>query len=497
MYCLKIFESAVYFFFVIFVLNWQSCRKKELETPVANSSLTIQTFVFEKKYNPQISTDIVLTIKDNTITGNVNKLFFTGIPTFTTNAATIEINGIKQKSGTSPVDLRQLIVYTLTSQSGETKQFTVKINWDDTLPSFNISTEGKVPITSPINFIKATLSINGKKIYADYNGNIQIRGRGNTTWSYPKKPYKIKLEKEASLLGLAPEKDWVLLANYIDGTHMLNAVGLKIGKLINMPYTNNVIPVEVTLNGAYQGLYMLTEQVEVKKSRINVGDDGQLFVMDANYNDEWQFKSAKYKLPVMIKHPEIKKATEIEPIKKQFEQLESLIADTHFPNNNYLQYFDGDALANYLIVQLLTDNEEINHPKSTYIYKTKTGKFTIGPVWDFDWAFAYEGAPTHFLSYNRPMFWAPPSVGTAFFSRFLSDPYIKTQLKLRWANFKTNKFEELLAYIDDYAYTIEAARNRDYTIWRKGNIDFKGDVKMLKTWLQNRANFVNTSIVNL
>ena len=361
----------------------------------------------------------------------------------------------------------------------------------DSIPQIDIVTSSGAPINSNQTYVPATISINGKKIYPDFKGTAQIRGRGNTTWTLPKKPYRFKLDIKASLFGLAAEKDWVLLANYLDGMHILNAVAMKTGKLLDMPFTNNIIPVELTLNGQYQGFYMFTEQIEVKTNRVNVGDDGILLDLDKNYDETWKFKSAAFQLPVMVKYPELIDQKEIIPIKTQFEQLESLIADATFPNNNYLDYFDGEAYANYLIAYMLTDNEEINHPKSTYIYKTNTGKYTMGPIWDFDWAFAYEGSLSHFISSNRPLFWSSPSEGTRFFSKILTDPKIKTLVKQKWAAFKTNKFKELLTFVDEYSTLIEGARNKDYQKWKRGRSNFKNDVTTLKSWLENRVSYMD------
>ena len=336
-----------------------------------------------------------------------------------------------------------------------------------------------------------------QKKYDDFTGTAQIRGRGNSTWTFPKKPYRFKLDTKAPLLGLAAEKDWVLLANYLDGLHILNAVAMKTGKLLNMPFINNIIPVEVTLNGSYQGTYMFTEQIEVKTSRVNIGNKGLLLLLDINFDDEFKFKSTDFKLPIGIKDPELTTQAEIAPIQQQFENLEALIANPNFPNNNYLDFFDGEAMANYFVVYMLTANEEINHPKSTYIYKTEKGKFTMGPIWDFDWAYGYERTLSHFSSFNKPMFWTNSAVGSKFFSKIASDPKIKTLVKLQWADFKKNKFNDLLLFVDEYSSLIEGARNRDYQIWRRGNLDFRADVATLKKWLQNRASYLDTYIEKL
>jgi hypothetical protein len=373
----------------------------------------------------------------------------------------------------------------------------IVVNSGITLPHITIITNGNAPINSLTTYVPATISINGQKKYDDFTGTAQIRGRGNSTWTYPKKPYRFKLDTKASLFGLAAEKDWVLLANYLDGLHMLNAVAMKIGKLLNMPFTNNIIPVEVTLNGLYLGTYMFTEQVEVKTNRVNIGNNGVLLLLDINFDDDFKFKSAAFQLPVAIKNPELTAQAEIAPIQMQFEKLEALIANPNFPNNDYLDFFDGEAMANYLIVYMLTDNEEINHPKSTYIYKTEKGKFTMGPIWDFDWAYGYEKTLSHFSSFNKAPFWSSYSVGERFFSKILSDPKIKTLVKQHWADFKKNKFNDLLLFVDEYSALIEGARNRDYQIWRRGNFEFREDVATLKKWLQNRANFLDTYIEKL
>ena len=486
--------SLVIFFSFLSIVG---CKKKdEIDTSIDNS-LIISSFIIEKKNNPQLSADVVFEIKGNNIIGKLKQNQYDIIPTFTTNAQSVEVSAQVQSSGVSKLDFRKTIFYTLKSAEGKKKEYTLIVNWDDNLPQINIVTNSGAAITSTDVYVKADITINGQGIYSDFMGTAQIRGRGNTTWSYPKKPYKIKLDTKASLLGLAAEKDWILLANYLDGMHSLNAVAMKIGQLLNMPFTNHIVPVEVTLNGQYQGCYMLTEQIEVKKNRVNIGDEGILLQMDKNFDDPWKFKSASYQLPVMIMHPELTTSAQVIPIKTAFEQLESLIAQSDFPNNNYGDYIDIESVANYFIVYMLTDNEEINHPKSTYLYKTKTGKWTMGPIWDFDWAFAYEGTQVHFSRPDRPLFWNSSSEGTRFFSKLMTDLRIKTLVKQKWADFKNNHFNELYTYIDDYTFIIEGARNRDYQKWRRGSGNFKTDVSNLKIWLQNRVNYMNSFIGGL
>lgn len=359
------------------------------------------------------------------------------------------------------------------------------------LPRLDIATTGNAPINSTEVYVPTTISIDGLDAFDDYKGSAQIRGRGNSTWNLPKKPYKFKLDEKEGLMGMASEKDWILLANYLDGTHMLNAVAMKTGQLMNLPFTNHIEPVEVYLNGQYQGLYMLTEQIEVKKNRVDIGDNGILLQLEQYFDEDWKFRSTAYRLPVMVMHPELTDYAELEPIIAQFEQMEALVARADFPNNTILDLLDAESVANYFLVNMLCDNRELNHPKSTFLYKTKTGKWTMGPIWDFDWAFAYEKTQRHFSTFDQSMLWSPPSTGTHFFSKLMTIPAVKTAMKQKWADFKAQKLPELLTYVDKYALLIEDARTRDYQKWKRGNLDFKNDVVTLKLWLKNRAVYMD------
>ena len=494
-----LFIKSTYFYayLIIVILSLLSCNKNEQATPTEDNSLLFETFVFEEKNNPQLSKDIPFEINDNTISGPLKHYYFNAIPTFTTNAQSVEINDIKQISGSSSVDFRKGVTYRLTSATGTTRNFNVRVIWDNNLPQINISTNGRVGINSKKDFVATQIAIDGQSKFDNFTGTAQIRGRGNITWTFPKKSYKFKLDTDAEILGLKAEKDWVLLANYLDGTHLLNAVGMKIGQLLKMPFTNNIIPVEVTLNGAFLGAYMLTEQIEVKKRRVDVGKDGILLNLDTNFDEPWQFQSADFRLPVTVKFPKEMDAQKLQTIKKKFQTLEALIAADNFPNNDYLEYIDGNSIVNYLITYMLTGNEEINHPKSTYIHKTNMGKYTMGPILDFDWAFAFEGSFQHFSSFDRPLFWSLPAKGTHFFSKFLEDPKIKLLLKENWATFQANQLPELLVYIDEYAFIIRGARTRDFSKWAQGGNNYDVEVAKLKNWLSNRARWMNGVIEEL
>lgn len=464
-----------------------------------SAGLSLSDFKVLKANNPSLPQDYSFTVKQDTLFYTIPPIGVKSlVPVFTTDGKEVFVNGVLQQSGVTGVDFTQPVKYTVVSQGGFKKNYIVKVNWTFKIPHIYINTTGGVPITSKDVYVTATIRIEGNGVYADYDNTTRIRGRGNSTWGMPKKPYRLKLDNNAALFGLQPEKDWVLLANYLDGTLMLNSVAMKTGRLIGLNYTNNTIPVDLTINNEYKGSYVFTEQVEVSSTRVNIGSTGTLLELDTNYDEEYKFWSANYSLPVMIKEPSLTDQSQVAAFKTEFEQLENLVAAASFPNNNYKDYIDAESLVNYLIVYQLTDNEEINHPKSTYMHKVVGGKYFMGPIWDFDWAYGYEGGQIYFgSSYTRPLFWSttpPVGKGTRFFSRFMLDPAIKTLYKQKWTAFKTSKLPVLQTYIDEYASLIEASQKADYGIWKRGSGDFKGDVAKLKLWLTNRVGYIDNYV---
>lgn len=463
---------------------------------------TFTSFSFTKEKNPELTEDINLEIKDDgTVTGKVPAYTKNLIASFESEAEKVTVNGTEQQSGVTSNDFGSTVTYTLLTQYGYKKEINVSVIWESTLPHVFIETEGNQPIVSKDDYLNATVRIDGKKEYLSYEGTTKVKGRGNSTWGLDKKPYRLKLDKKAALLGLDAEKDWVLLANYLDPTLMLNAVAMKTGQLLGLPFTNHIVPVDVTINGKYMGNYMFTEQVEISEARVNVDDvDGVLLELDTNYDEDWKFKSGNYNLPVMVKDPEVTSDARMERIKSDFHLLENAVASADFPNTNYKEYIDINSLVNYLIVYNLTQNMEINHPKSTYMHKeAKSNKYTMGPIWDFDWGFDYEGKNVHFTAYNRALFpvsGMEPAIGRSFFGRFFLDPEFKALYKQRWNEFTANKLPELYDYLNRYAASIEISKEADYQKWKFAGKNFKEEVKKLNEWLANRVKYIDSEVKN-
>ena len=104
---------------------------------------------------------------------------------------TVDGNAVGSGSSYTPTenDLMKWICVTVTcgADTAELEMFFSE------LPVVYINTEVGQPITSKEKYIDAELIVQGNETYNSkttklYNGATEIRGRGNSTWSQPKKP---------------------------------------------------------------------------------------------------------------------------------------------------------------------------------------------------------------------------------------------------------------------------------------------------------------------
>ena len=123
------------------------------------------------------------------------------------------------------------------------------------IPVVYITTDDLAPVTSKEDYVYASIIVEDVDLmYTSekyYEGRMRIKGRGNTTWNMPKKPWRLKLDEKHSLLGMPSEKDWCLLANYSDKTLIRNMTAMRLSEICGMSWSPRMRPVEVYMNGNY------------------------------------------------------------------------------------------------------------------------------------------------------------------------------------------------------------------------------------------------------
>ena len=119
----------------------------------------------------------------------------------------------------------------------------------------------------------------GRVVYAEADGTVaydggltQMKCRGNNTFRYVKKPYQIKLSGKASLSGMGAARTWVLLADWTDISLLRNRIVLDMSREIGLRNAVGCVHADVWINGLYNGLYLMTEKIQIGKERIPVTD---------------------------------------------------------------------------------------------------------------------------------------------------------------------------------------------------------------------------------
>lgn len=402
-----------------------------------------------------------------------------------------------------------------------------------TVAVMNITTENGAPIKGKEkeDYVNCTINVDHPDDKWDYEGTGRIRGRGNSTWLwYDKKPYRIKLDEKASIIGLAAEKDWVLLANFRDPTHMMNTFVFELGRVMGLPYTNHSRFMEVNLNGEYIGLYQLTEQIEQGKNRVAVDDmEGILIALDVDDGPYYSpdsgdnFYSDIYGMPVCVKFPE---DTDVSDIRSELAKLESAILSIRRSKGDEAaikagmdkvrELLDVQSFIDYLIIQELIYNVELAAPRSMYMHKDKGGKWVMGPLWDFDagfdfdWGTMYDGH-NYFDSYRKLMLGKDPihhnggngGVPEFFTDIFRSDEFCE-EFIARWKEISPLIMTEVWDNTEKYITAAEDAMIRNSErwpiyfpsdSWPEDEIDFEEEIDNLYVWLTERIDYL-TPIFN-
>ena len=371
------------------------------------------------------------------------------------------------------------------------------------IPKIYIHTTNGVPIVSKENYVNATFSLSGEGVYDNISETkIRIRGRGNSTWAAPKKPYRLNFNTAISLFGLPADRNWVLLANYYDQTHLFNAVAFELGHRLNMPFTNHSFFVELYINNSCQGLYLLTEHLS---RNVALENNDMLMELDVNFDEDFKFYSDIINLPVMMQNPSTQAG--LDRAKVVWKNVENtLFGDVYEnapnildSNGGWRELFDIQSIMEYILIYELTGNlEPYYHPKSFYTrYTANDGKIHFGPIWDFDYAWImYNNNPeaVSWIYYREGSNLSNRySAGWKFLGRFFDDPKFVRQYK-QYSNSVIGKLD-VNRFIDSLAAVLEPYAEKDYKIWDK-SYNYDVQIVWLKHFFNRKFNAFNNYIKN-
>ena len=270
------------------------------------------------------------------------------------------------------------------------------------LPHIYIETDQGKAITSKDEYIYSTVwYMDERDILSEFD-STEIRGRGNSTWSLPKKPYKIKFAVKQKLLGkgYAKAKKWTLLANCGDKTLIRNAITREMGEWLGLKNNPAAKFVDLTLNGQFQGNYQISDQVEVKAHRVNITEQDYPLTAESDITGGYLLEvdgfwdgncfSTNQGLPIRIHYPDDEEivSRQNQYIRNYINNFENVLFGADFADaeKGYRSWVDSTSLVNWFIATEVSAN--IDGYFSTYFYKDQQDSaLYFGPLWDYDIAY--------------------------------------------------------------------------------------------------------------
>lgn len=343
-----------------------------------------------------------------------------------------------------------------------------------TLPVIHIDTQGHKPITSKTVYIPGTYFVidnNNPEMNLGSEDSplpLEIRGRGHSSWKGVKKPYKLKLGEKASLLGMNKHKHWALLRFYEP-----TVAGLQLGNIMGMDWTASTRPVEVILNGDYQGLYLLTETNRIGKQRLNIYEQpnwnedastipyGWLVEVD-NYIETNQIKIAennKWTLQVTYHSPDSLSLAQRSWLIEDFKAMNAAIYDADKTNSTWEQKIDVDAMARYFIVQEVLDNSDGFHG-SFYLHKDRgdDARWVAGPLWDLS---CNQRAKTDYTFLMKTTYTFVPH----WIGELIQDEDFCRAVRREWSKFYPQQVQPWMDYIDEHLLPCSTAYEQEKNLW--------------------------------
>ncbi len=472
------------------------------------------TYKFNNKFNPQVFTDVETTTPlARNIALNVAGIgkWLTASFKLADPATQVWVGNVRQRSKQTRQSFAQPIVYRFrdpkwnilrlrlqddgTTYAQETSPYerkqTVSVKFltdrsknEYTVPRVDITlTDSRDPwgynnwigsFGTKKVYVNATIGIRGGGVFPDMEPTaIQIKGRGNSSWSdnyMSKNPYHFKFAVKQKPLGMTAGKHWILLANKLSGSMTTNAMGMKIANLFETAGSNHIVPVELYINGSYRGSYNLTERVGFSNNSIDLADESCAAMMELDtYSDEPIYTSNAYRISTKIHIPDADDIAETNLTTGLIvDDYNRMVATLAQGDDEYLKLVDAEYLARYLSACEFIWNRELAHPKSVFLYSENVtdepdvdGRdatpWVFGPVWDCDWAFGYEGSSRYYVNNAESDFFQSVQQnaqfsGNSFWSdlRYNSQEVDSIYYQL-WYNLKQrNAVQELYDYAQEY-----------------------------------------------
>jgi beta-glucanase (GH16 family) len=477
----------------------------------------ISSFSFLAANNSMLSNDVILDVGANTITGRIpeNVSVKQLIASFQHEGATITVSSSDQSNNLTANDFTQPVEYRVSKSSGVSKTYSVDVTKYTGLPIVNIITDNFVPIDSKDDYVTGTVSVDGGRHISDMDATpIEIRGRGNSTWGHPKKPYQMKFDTKEEFLDMPKDKKWIFLAEYSDKSLLRNTTAFELGYISDLDWTPQGEFAEVFINNEYVGTYNITQKVEESGRRVDISNDGFLLEVDQDWRlkpDDVHFATDQFPV-IVVKEPGIDRIDQNDTaflqddryiyIRDYINQFEEVLFGSNFASTTagYAAYIDVDSFVDWFLINEIVKNVDARWFSSIYFHMSPGGKIKMGPLWDHDLGF---GNVDYADSRYTNGWWIQTN---PWINRLLDDPAFVATVKTKFEFYQNNQ-QYILDKIDAYAEKLQWAQQENYSrwptlgqyVWPNPVVfdTYQGEVDHLKQWYQDRMVWLDNAIDSL
>lgn len=429
------------------------------------------------------------------------------------------------------------------------------------LPILQINTKGATIVDEPKIPAKFTLFDRGKgqlnqltdKPTFVFWAGIEYRGSSSQgDWYFlpglVKKPYGFEiwadsLSMTAVKLPIAQfgaESDWVLNASYNDRTFLRDVLAQQLASQFGLQHSKTRY-VEVILNDAYQGIYILMEKIKQGGNRLDIADltptdnagdavtGGYLVKIDKtseavsrNWNSAYVSGKGTEKSFFQIEYPKTENITNqqftyiknyVNTFEKSLQEEQPLKATT-----TYRAMMDMPSFVNYFLLNELSRNVD-GYRLSTYFHKdkdSKGGKLTMGPAWDYNLSFGnadyYDGYLPQGWVYNKLELTegTPDYFQTPFWwGKLMKDSVFVNSVKRRWSSLRKTTLtpQAIFKFMDSTTVALKDPMQRNFgrfplygkKVWPNYYVGNNANEELfwMENWISARITWLDAAIARL
>lgn len=535
---------------VTIVLSAPECESRSLvirQERVKASTNSLTSFVLKAAPN-NLSNDLVFSYDNATKSFSAKYLKWIDkaqphmlIPEFVTDGETVLVDGRPVVSGQTAISFADDFDLVVRAENGDENICRVsfncpQINTELPVVRVHIPLPG---ITSKKIYTKTKFDIyrpgSDEGRWSATDAEIEIRGRGNSTWGLPKKPYRIKFPEKFSPIGLnhAKAKSWVLLAHDMDKSLLRNHIAFEFSRILfnsaegyhdkaALMFTPCSQMVNVYSGDSYYGVYQMSDQMEVAKGRINLdklvaadGSDpnkisgGHLIETNIHHDEGYpvSFTSSR---GIYMDHKYPKDddmdISQYKYMEDFVRKAEAALYSSNFtdPSVGWRKWFDEKTLADFIIVKEFAG--DMDGYTSTYFYKRRgVDKIFFGPIWDLDKGWNNDRRTPHGDTLTQLMifggFYMPPYINPDWFHRFWQDAEFRKFVGARWAAKKDELKAKVLSELEQKLQQMRKAIEANFSVWPfyyqysgEANMPAKTyelEIERMKQLTEQRANLLD------